>query len=237
MADAARGGVRSAQGRQPPAEKEEQRRGRLRRRRWEQRRGRPEFALMPAVRPFAPVDLDPDSAAAVLLHDAPVDLDPSARRRQRCRLWTRRSNGGGPWLTSTPIRPWTGSDWGDRSSPPLPGTDLGPCRAQPCRAPAADGRGQLLLLLGARAALLLLRADEAVEVAVGLEADHEGTEAVLALHLALAEERDGLAEAAEARLHGEVVGRHGHGEGAAALEQLLHRALMVLPRGAVVIGE
>ncbi|EEC71065.1 hypothetical protein OsI_02815 [Oryza sativa Indica Group] len=148
------------------------------------------------------------------------------------------SDGGGPWLTSTPIRLWTGSDWGDRSSLPLPGTDLGPCRAQPCRAPAAVGRGQLLLLLGARAALLLLlRSDEAVEVAVGLEADHEGAEAVLALHLALAEERDGLTEAAEARPHGEVVGRHGHGEGAATLEQLLHHALMALPRSTVVIGD
>jgi hypothetical protein len=96
----------------------------------------------------------------------------------------------------------------------------------------------LLLLFGARGALLLLlRAEEAVEVAVGLEADHESAEAVPALHLALAEERDGLAEAAEARPHGGVVGGHGHGEGAAALEQLLHRALVALPRGAVVIGD
>ncbi|BAT04437.1 Os08g0232201 [Oryza sativa Japonica Group] len=43
-------------------------------------------------------------------------------------------------------------------------------------------------------------------------------------------------QAVEARPHGGVVGAHGHGEGAAALEQLLHSALVALPLGAVVIG-
>ncbi|EAZ41955.1 hypothetical protein OsJ_26501 [Oryza sativa Japonica Group] len=43
-------------------------------------------------------------------------------------------------------------------------------------------------------------------------------------------------QAVEARPHGGVVGAHGHGEGAAALKQLLHSALVALPLGAVVIG-
>jgi hypothetical protein len=45
----------------------------------------------------------------------------------------------------------------------------------------------------------------------------------VALHFA-------LAEATEA-------GPHGHGVGAAPLEELLHRLLVTLPRGAVVVGD
>ena len=45
----------------------------------------------------------------------------------------------------------------------------------------------------------------------------------MALHFA-------LAEATEA-------GPHGHGVGAAPLEELLHRLLVTLPRGAVVVGD
>nr|BAD01260.1 hypothetical protein [Oryza sativa Japonica Group] len=55
---------------------------------------------------------------------------------------------------------------------------------------------------------------------------------VVALHAIRAANTD----AVEARPHGGVVGAHGHGEGAAALEQLLHSALVALPLGAVVIG-
>ncbi|KXG24909.1 hypothetical protein SORBI_3007G099800 [Sorghum bicolor] len=71
--------------------------------------------------------------------------------------------------------------------------------------------------------LLLLRAEETVDLAIGLEPDHECSEAVVALHFA-------LVEATEA-------GPHGHGVGAAPLEEVLHRLLVTLPRGAVVIGD
>jgi hypothetical protein len=79
--------------------------------------------------------------------------------------------------------------------------------------------------------------EEEVDLALGLKADHELAEAVATLHLALAEERDGLAEPAEARAHGGVISGHDHGVGAAPLEELLHRALMALPRSAVVVGD
>ena len=83
--------------------------------------------------------------------------------------------------------------------------------------------------------VVLLRAEEKVDLALGLEADHERAEAVAALHLALSEERDGLAQPAEARAHGGVVGGHGHGVGAPPLEELLHRALVALSCGTVVV--
>ena len=85
-----------------------------------------------------------------------------------------------------------------------------------------EGVLDLLLLAGACSVVVLLRA-ETVDLAIGLEPDHEGSEAVVALHFA-------LAEAAEA-------GPHGHGVGAAPREELLHRLLVTLPRGAVVVGD
>ncbi|KXG35076.1 hypothetical protein SORBI_3002G129300 [Sorghum bicolor] len=86
-----------------------------------------------------------------------------------------------------------------------------------------EGVLDLLLLAGACSVVVLLRAEETVDLAIGLEPDHEGSEAVVALHFA-------LAEAAEA-------GPHGHGVGAAPREELLHRLLVTLPRGAVVVGD
>jgi hypothetical protein len=83
--------------------------------------------------------------------------------------------------------------------------------------------------------VILLRAEE-VDLAVGVEVNHERVEAVTALHLALAEERDRLAQPAEARAHNRVVGGHDHGVGEASLEELLHRALAALPHNAVIIG-
>jgi hypothetical protein len=64
--------------------------------------------------------------------------------------------------------------------------------------------------------------------------NHERAEAITALHLALAEERDRLAQPVEAHAHNGVVGGHNHGVGEASLEELLHRALAALPHNAVV---
>ncbi|KXG28774.1 hypothetical protein SORBI_3005G164400 [Sorghum bicolor] len=91
------------------------------------------------------------------------------------------------------------------------------------RALGEEGVLDLLLLAGACSVVVLLRAEETVDLAIGLEPDHEGSEAVVALHFA-------LAKAAEA-------GPHGHGVGAAPLEELLHRLLVTLPRGVVVVGD
>ncbi|KAG0513472.1 hypothetical protein BDA96_10G105200 [Sorghum bicolor] len=91
------------------------------------------------------------------------------------------------------------------------------------RALGEEGVLDLLLLAGACSVVVLLRAEETVDLAIGLEPDHEGSEAVVALHFA-------LAEATEA-------GPHGHGVGAAPLEELLHRLLVTLPRVAVVVGD
>jgi hypothetical protein len=61
----------------------------------------------------------------------------------------------------------------------------------------------LLLLTGACNVVVLLRAEETVDLAISLEPDHEGSEAVVALHLA-------LPKAAKA-------GPYGHGVGAAKI--------------------
>jgi hypothetical protein len=91
------------------------------------------------------------------------------------------------------------------------------------RALGEEGVLDLLLLAGACSVVVLLRAEETVDLAIGLEPDHEGSEAVVVLHFALAETAE--------------VGPHGHGVGAAPLEELLHRLLVTLPRGAVVVGD
>ncbi|OQU90083.1 hypothetical protein SORBI_3002G336900, partial [Sorghum bicolor] len=91
------------------------------------------------------------------------------------------------------------------------------------RALGEEGVLDLLLLAGACSVVVLLRAEETIDLAIGLEPDHEGSEAVVALHFA-------LAEATKA-------GPHGHGVGTAPLEELLHRLLVTLPRGAVVVGD
>jgi hypothetical protein len=84
--------------------------------------------------------------------------------------------------------------------------------------------------------VILLRAEEEVDLALGLEVNHECVEAVMALHLTLVEERDRLAQPAEAHTLDRVIGGHDHGVGATSLEELLHRALTVLPHIMVVIG-
>jgi hypothetical protein len=84
--------------------------------------------------------------------------------------------------------------------------------------------------------VILLRAEEEVDLALGLEVNHERAEVVMALHLTLTEERDRLAQPVEARTHGRVVGGHDHGVGAASLEELLDHALAALPRSMVVVG-
>jgi hypothetical protein len=84
--------------------------------------------------------------------------------------------------------------------------------------------------------VILLRAEEEVDLALGLEVNHERAEAVMALHITLVEERDRLAQPAEAHALDRVVGGHDHGVGAASLEELLHRALTALPHIMVVIG-
>ncbi|KAG0515285.1 hypothetical protein BDA96_10G265000 [Sorghum bicolor] len=71
--------------------------------------------------------------------------------------------------------------------------------------------------------VVLLRVEETVNLAIGLESDHQGSEVVVALHFALAETTE--------------AGPHDHGTGAAPLEELLHRLLVTLPRGAVVVGD
>jgi len=91
------------------------------------------------------------------------------------------------------------------------------------RALGEEGVLDLLLLAGACSMVVLLCAEETVDLAIGLQPDHEGSEAVVALHFTLAK----VAE----------VGPHGHGVGAAPLEELLHRMLVTLPRGAVVVGD
>ncbi|KXG34759.1 hypothetical protein SORBI_3002G087400 [Sorghum bicolor] len=91
------------------------------------------------------------------------------------------------------------------------------------RALGEEGVLDLLLLAGACSVVVLLRAEDTVDLAIGLEPDHEGSEAVVVLHFALAETAE--------------VGPHGHGVGAAPLEELLHRLLVTLPRGAVVVGD
>ncbi|KXG20118.1 hypothetical protein SORBI_3010G157400, partial [Sorghum bicolor] len=91
------------------------------------------------------------------------------------------------------------------------------------RALGEEGVLDLLLLAGACSVVVLLRAEETVDLAIGLEPDHEGSEAVVALHFA-------LAEAAEA-------GPHGYGVGAAPLEEFLHRLLVTLRRGVVVVED
>ncbi|KAG0545451.1 hypothetical protein BDA96_02G362700 [Sorghum bicolor] len=91
------------------------------------------------------------------------------------------------------------------------------------RALGEEGVLDLLLLAGACSVVVLLCAEETVDLAIGLEPDHEGSEAVVALHFT-------LSKAAE-------VGPHVHGVGAAPLEELLHRLLVTLPRGAVVVGD
>jgi hypothetical protein len=119
-------------------------------------------------------------------------------------------------------------------------SDVNPRLEQMLRALSEEGVLDLLLLVVVATSgglVILLRAEEEVDLALGLEVNHERAEAVTALHLALAEESDGLAQTAEARAHGGVVGGHGHGVGAAPLEELLHRALVALPRSAVVIGD
>jgi hypothetical protein len=83
--------------------------------------------------------------------------------------------------------------------------------------------------------VILLRTEE-VDLALSLKVNHERAEAVTALHLMLAEESDRLAQLVEARAHNGVVSGHGHGVGAASLEELLHRALTALPHSAVVVG-
>ena len=80
------------------------------------------------------------------------------------------------------------------------------------RALGEEGLLDLLLLAGACSVVVLLRAEETVDLAIGLEPDHEGSEAVVALHFALAESTE--------------AGLHGHGVGAAPLEELLHRLLV-----------
>ncbi|OAY73153.1 hypothetical protein ACMD2_12207 [Ananas comosus] len=108
-----------------------------------------------------------------------------------------------------------------------------------------DQRGLGILLLrgggggggGGGGLVVVVGLEEAVELALGLEAHHEGAEAVAALHLALAEEGDGLAEAAEAGAHGGVVGGHGHGVGAALHEELLHGLLLPLPGEAALLRD
>ncbi|EER96103.2 hypothetical protein BDA96_02G088400 [Sorghum bicolor] len=67
------------------------------------------------------------------------------------------------------------------------------------RALGEEGVLDLLLLAGACSVVVLLRAKETVDLAIGLEPDH--------------------------------------GVGAAPLEELLHRLLVTLPRGAVVVGD
>jgi hypothetical protein len=84
--------------------------------------------------------------------------------------------------------------------------------------------------------VILLRTEEEVDLALSLKVNHERAEAVTALHLMLAEESDRLAQLVEARAHDGVVSGHGHGVGAASLEELLHRALTALPHSAVVVG-
>jgi hypothetical protein len=118
-------------------------------------------------------------------------------------------------------------------------SDVNPRLEQLLRALSEEGVLDLLLLLvGATGGglVILLRAEEEVDLALGLQVNHERAEAITALHLALAEERDGLAQPAEARAHGGLVDGHGHGVGTAPLEELLHRALVALPRSAVVVG-
>ncbi|EES15307.2 hypothetical protein SORBI_3007G193400 [Sorghum bicolor] len=91
------------------------------------------------------------------------------------------------------------------------------------RALGEEGVLDLLVLAGACSVVVLLCAEETVDLAIGLEPDHEGSEVVVALHFT-------LAKAAE-------VGPHSHGVGAAPLEELRHRLLVTLPRGAVVVGD
>jgi hypothetical protein len=73
--------------------------------------------------------------------------------------------------------------------------------------------------------LVILLCAEEVGLALGLKVNHERVEAVSVLHLTLANERDRLAQPVEAHAHGGVVGGHGHGVGAALLEELLHYLL------------
>jgi len=89
--------------------------------------------------------------------------------------------------------------------------------------PGEEGVLDLLLLAGACSVVVLLRVEETVNLAIGLESDHQGSEVVVALHFALAETTE--------------AGPHDHGTGAAPLEELLHRLLVTLPRGAVVVGD
>lgn len=79
--------------------------------------------------------------------------------------------------------------------------------------------------------------EEPVELALGVELEHEGAEAVAALHLALAEEGDGLGEAAEAGADGGVVGGDGEGVGAALEEELLDRLVVALAGQAALLGD
>lgn len=82
-----------------------------------------------------------------------------------------------------------------------------------------------------------MNGEQEVEVAIGLEAHHDGAEAVAALHLALAEEGDGLGEAAQAGADGGVVGGNGHGVGAALEEELLDGLVLALLGLAAGLGD